>query len=335
LRIKITLRQLEHALALDQHGSFHRAAQAAHISQPALSRSIRNLELALGARVFDRDGPRVRPTAFGKGVLRRAADIVGQTQELGRDLSLLQSTERGHLRIAMGPYPAEVLAVDALGRLVRRHPGVRCTASVANWREVAELVLGEAVDLGFADITGLHRHEGLEVEPVTRLDMLFFCRPDHPILQHRSLGVRDLESYPLAFSRLPPRFESYRPLNPIVDEATGDMLPYLTVNDSITAQTVVAASDALGAATPTQIETAVRSGALCVLPFRAPWLAVEFGFVRLRGRPISPAAAAYMQIVREIEPELTRRNQALADAFVARNGADTARARDCDASSAP
>jgi DNA-binding transcriptional LysR family regulator len=336
--MRITLRQLEHALALNEHGSFHRAAQAVHISQPALSRSIRNLELAVGSELFDRSGPRVKATTFGEAVLRRAADIVGQTQELGRELSLPQTAETDHLRIAMGPYPAELLAVEALGTLVRRHPGVRCTASVASWRQVGELVLNEAADLGIADLTGLRGDDRLEVERVTQLDLLFFCRPDHPLLERRSLNVGDLESYPLAFPRLPPGFEAYRPLDPIVDEATGDLLPYLDVNDSATARAVVAASDALGAATPVQIETAVRSGELRVLPFRAPWLAVELGFVRLRGRPISPAAAAYMQIVREIEPILTRRNQALADEFVAPNRADAdgaARTRDRAPLSAP
>jgi DNA-binding transcriptional LysR family regulator len=322
--MRVTLRQLEHALTLDQHGSFHRAAQAAHISQPAFSRSIRNLELALGAPLFDRKGPRVRATAFGEAVLRRAADIVGQTQELGRELGLLESTETGHLRLAMGPYPAELLAVEALGTLVRRYPGVRCTASVASWRQVSELIQSEAADLGVADITGLREDESLHLEPIARLELLFFCRPDHPLLERQSLGVDDLESLPLAFLRLPPRFGAYRPLESIVDHATGDLLPYIEVNDSATARAVVAASDTLGAATPVQIEPAVRSGAICVLPFRAPWLAIELGFVLQRGRRVSSAAAHYMHIVREMEPELSRRNRDLANEFMARTRADLA-----------
>lgn len=320
--MRITLRQLEHALALDQHGSFHRAAQAAHISQPAFSRSIRNLELAVGAPLFDRSGSRIRATAFGEAVLRRAADIIGQTRELGSELNLLRNAESGHLRVAMGAYPAELLAIDALGTLVRRYPGVRCTASVDNWRHVAEQVLRETADLGIADITGLRDQEGLEVEPFARLELLFFCRPGHPLVERRSLSVGDLEAYPLAFLRLPARFDAYRPLNPIVDAATGDLLPYIEVNDSATARTVVAASDALGAATPVQIEAAVRKGELCVLPFRAPWLEIELGFIRLRGRAIAPAAAHYMQIVRELEPELSRRNRTLASGLVALDGMD-------------
>jgi DNA-binding transcriptional LysR family regulator len=322
--MRVTLRQLEHALALDQHGSFHRAAQAAHISQPAFSRSIRNLEQALGAPLFERSGQRIRATVFGEAVLRRAADIVGQTQELGRELGQLRNAETGHLRVAMGPFPAELLAIEALGQLIRRYPGVRCTASVDSWRQVGELVLCEAADLGIADIGGLRAHDTLDVEPIAHLEMLFFCRPGHPLLECRSLSVGDLESFPLAFPRLPAHVDEYRPLDRLVDESTGDLLPYIEVNDSATARTVVAASDVLGAATPVQIEAAVRSGELCVLPFRAPWLATEMGFVRLRGRALSSAAANYLQIVRDMEPELTSRNRALADAFVPRNLADQA-----------
>jgi DNA-binding transcriptional LysR family regulator len=224
----------------------------------------------------------------------------------------------------MGAYPAELLAIDALGQLIRRHPGVRCTASVASWRQVGELVLHKAADLGIADIGGLRGHDELEVEPVARLELLFYCRPDHPLLKRRSLSVADLESFPLAFPRLPAHVQAYRPLDPITDDTTGDVLPYIEVNDYATARTVVAASDVLGAATPIQIEAAVRSGELCALPFRAPWLATDVGFIRLRGPAVAPAAAHYMQIVREMEPELSSRNQGLADALVTRNRADGA-----------
>ncbi|AUB80591.1 helix-turn-helix domain-containing protein [Candidatus Thiodictyon syntrophicum] len=58
----IKLQQLAHALALSRYGTFHRAAKAQHLSQPAFSRSIRALEESLGVALFDRQGAAVTPT---------------------------------------------------------------------------------------------------------------------------------------------------------------------------------------------------------------------------------------------------------------------------------
>jgi len=93
------------------------------------------------------------------------------------------------------------------------------------------------------------------------------------------------------------------------------------VDEFATARSVVAASNAISAATPVQLVAAVQSGELCVLPFRPPWLALDTGFIRLRGRAISPAAAHYMQIVRELEAELAEHNRVLADTLLAQRPA--------------
>lgn len=314
--MNITLRQLVHALALDSHGSFHRAARAEHISQPAFSRSIRNLELAVGADLFDRSGTRTRPTVFGQALLRRAREIMGETAELGREIDLLKGLETGHLKVAMGLFAAEMSAARAVGELAGRYPRIRCTATLTNWRRVGTLVQTESVDLGVAEIGPYRNQKDLDVEPFGQHQLVFYCRSGHPLLKLRALTVADLEHYPLAMNRVAQRAQGYRPLGHLLDEDTGDLIPHVEVDDLSTARAVVSASDSLSAAAPLQIESMVRDGQLCVLPFRAPWLCLDYGFIRRRGRTHSPATERYMEIVRELETGISRRNKELADEFL-------------------
>ena len=320
--MNITLRQLIHVLSVARHGSFHRAARDEHISQPALSRSIQNLELALGVELFDRTGSRIKPTLAGEGVLRHAEQIMGMTKELHRDVDLLKLLETDRLRVAIGPYPADISGVTALGQLVNRLPSVRVAASMRSWRNVEELVLQRSADLGLADIGNLRQRDDLVVEPLPEHALVFFCRAGHPISDQRSVSVSELESYPVAFSDVPPRTKSYRPFNALVDQATGDIQPHIVIEQFSVALTVVAGSDTLGVAAPIQIETQVRNGDLCVLSFRAPWMKLEYGFISLRGHKLSQAAEIYMQIVRDLESDLAGRNRALIDELLAQTADD-------------
>lgn len=85
------------------------------------------------------------------------------------------------------------------------------------------------------------------------------------------------------------------------------------VDDLATARAVVRGSDAFGAATPVQIEPWLRSGELAVLAYRKPWLRLEYGFIHLEDRMLSPAAEVFMALVREIEVEVAARNRELMD----------------------
>lgn len=314
--MNITLRQLQHALALARYGSFRRAAAEEHISQPAFSRSIHNLEEALGAQLFDRNGHGATITQFGETVLRHAREIIASTTALNREMDLLRGLEADSLRVAMGTFPAELSAARALGELVRRQPDVRCTANILSHRKVEREVLERAVDLGIADYGNLVRRDLLLVEPIGRHELVFFCRPDHPLVERQRPGIAQLEAYPLVWPRIPPRLKSYRPYNSIVEEEYGDQIPHIEVEQFSLLLAVVAASDTLGVAPPVLIEARVRNDELHILPFRAAWMSLEYGFITLRGHAHSPAAGLYSELVRELEVDVARRNQALVKEFL-------------------
>ncbi len=307
----IKLQQLAHALALSRYGTFHRAAKAQHLSQPAFSRSIRALEESLGVPLFDRQGAVVTPTPYGCALLTRATAILRQTEELEREIELLQGLETGHFAVAVGAYAGDLSANRAVAELIARHPDLHCKVKLSSWRRVVDLVRERAVDLGVAEISTLGTEQDLEAEPIAQHDMVFFCRRGHPLLARQTVSKADLDAFPLASIRVPPRGVGLVPGRGELDADTGDLIPQVEVYELTTARALILVSDAFGIAAPLQIEPWLRSGELVVLPYRPSWLKLDYGFIHLRNRTLAPAARRFMAIVREIESELDVRNRRL------------------------
>ena len=309
----LKLRQLSHALAVWRHGSFRRAATEQHLSQPALSRSIQNLEESLGVLLFDRQTTEVTPTAFGEVLLRRAETIATESAELEREIKLMKGLDIGRLSVAMGVYAAEMSGNRAVSELARTHPGLQLRVQMRHWRDVEAMVRSRQVDIGFGEIGHLVDAPGLRVEPIGRHELLFFCRAGHPVLARNSISADDLDAYPFAGVPIPSRLAHLFPRNSRVDETSGDLIPPILVEDLTAMRTIVAGTDAFGAASPVQIEPWLRSGELAVVPFRASWLRLDYGFIFLASRSLSPAAETLTAVVRRIEQEIDARNRALAD----------------------
>jgi DNA-binding transcriptional LysR family regulator len=312
----VTLKQLSHALALSRHGNFHRAANAENITQSALSRSIRTLEDGLGVVLFNRDGGNVAPTLFGEALLQRAARVFGETDELLREVQLLKGLDAGCLRVATGAYAGELSAMQAVGELIRRHPNIRCQLQLTSWKSVADRVLAREVDLGVGESSTLDRVKELEVVPLGNHRLVFFCRPGHPLARRKRVTKALLDEFPVVTVRLPPRVADVFPGRCEIDRGTGGLIPAVEVDDLASARHIVSSSDAFGVAAPVQIEPWLHRREYRVLPYDAPWLRLDYGFIFLRNRMLSPAAMAYMELARGLEEKLDATNRALIERYL-------------------
>ena len=138
---------------LAEHRSFARAAKAVHISQPALSRSIQELEQRAGTRLFDRTSLGAEPTAAGALFLEHARDVMSRASDLGREMDLLKGLETGELRIGAGTYPSNMYVDQAIGRLLREHPSVKISISNDNWSNLLPLLRKRELDLAIIEAT--------------------------------------------------------------------------------------------------------------------------------------------------------------------------------------
>ena len=289
----IKQQQIRHALALLEHGNFRKAAHSQYISQPAFSRSIAKLEATLGVKLFHRHPSGVTATVYGQILRKYGSQIVSSAQELEREIRLTRGLGVGEMSIAMGPYPAEISGHRAIGELVGRHPNLRCKIAVADWHEVENMVMNRSVDIGLAELSAAEQSEHLKVEPIGNHRVAIFCRSGHPVLKKRRIRKRDLDSYPVVLIRLPIRLVAF-PGRFISENNSTIRIPSIEVQDVSLSTQIVMQSDAISAGTPYQIENELSSGLLSVVPYSAPRMCLNYGFIHLKDRPLSPVALEYM-----------------------------------------
>ena len=120
-----TLRQLQYLKLLAEHGSFSRAAEAAHVSQPALSAGVQELEKILGGAVVERTRGAVQLTAVGAEAVKRAEDVLARTEDLVEAARNAGKPLSGRFRLGVIPTIAPFLLPATLPRLKAKHPALR------------------------------------------------------------------------------------------------------------------------------------------------------------------------------------------------------------------
>jgi len=195
----MNLSQLKHLVALAEHRSFRKAADALCLTQPALSRSIQNLEAELNVTLIDRVGRRNTLTAYGESVVSRARRMLFEEKELRRGLELLNSGLSGSLNIGLGPGPSAVISNPLLQSMARDYPRIQLTIVRGRFDYLMKSLREELVDAVVIDQRNLGDVVDLEIEPLQHLRAGFICRSTHPLLTlDRSVTIRDVSEYPVA-----------------------------------------------------------------------------------------------------------------------------------------
>lgn len=316
--MNIDLRTLRHVVVLARQRNFARAAEQLHLSQPALSRSIARLEETLGIPLFDRTREGVVPTAYGRVVIERGVEILRRSQELKRELDLMQGVEMGDLSIVAGPFPHAISAGVALQHLLSQHGGLRVRLAQQNPRNAVQQVLEGSVDLGIADLSDWQDDSRLQTEALPRHVGLWIVRADHPLTRRRTLSLADVLEYRVACAVLPRQFADILgdcPTAGQLDLDHGMFYPAVTLDSMSFGPAIAASSDVVMLTTIGIAAKGLEKGELTVLNLHLPWQQTGYGFLLRRGRTPSPAALAYMACVRAVEAEAMAEERQLLERY--------------------
>jgi DNA-binding transcriptional LysR family regulator len=197
------LRELRYLIAIEKAGNLTRAAQALHVSQPALSYALRKLENDLEVPLFDRRATGLTPTAAGVDVLAAAKRTVREADRIIEVSRAHAAGMRGVLRIGFEATGAGALDTRARTQFSRTHPQVQVQLKRYDWGgEVTALRDGD-VDAAFiwlpADTRGMH------VEVVHTERRIVAVSPAHRLSGRRSISIHDIRDDPLMWTRSAPR----------------------------------------------------------------------------------------------------------------------------------
>ncbi|MGE8408001.1 MAG: LysR family transcriptional regulator [Pseudomonas sp.] len=305
------LRQLRYFIALTEHRSFVRAAEAMGITQPAFSRSIQGLEQEFGCVLVDRANKDLRPTPEGQVVLQHALRLVQGAAQLSSEVLQMTKLDAGELRFGSGPVPAVNLVPQALAQFVNAHPNVRTSLQVDNWEKLSRALSREEVEFFVADIRHFEADPNFHTQALTPRRGLFFCRPEHPLLAKDSLSTNDMFDYPLATALIPP---GVRKLLANLSGKT-DFSPQVQTEHLPTLVKVVLGSNAIGIGAEEAFAESIARGELVQLhwrnlPSNLESLSARCGIVSRSGYRLSPAARAMIETLVSLDRQPVRQELA-------------------------
>jgi DNA-binding transcriptional LysR family regulator len=274
--------------AVAQLGSFSRAAERLHLSQPAVSLHIRALEERVGMPLLARAGPRVIPTRAGAVLLAHAGRAFAELEAAERALHALRGVVAGPVRVGTGATASIHLLPPLLGALRHRHPALELALVTGNTAEIVAAVAAGELDLGVVTLplTGARR---LSVTPFFTDVLVALAPPSADAARGRTLTPKALARHPLIL------YERGGAIRRLIDRwfRAGHATPWVTMDlgDVEAMKRLVAAGLGWGVASAVAVETERRAGALRVFGLR-PRLARRLGIVSRRDGATSAAVEA-------------------------------------------
>lgn len=191
---RLRLRHLELLVALADQGTMRAAATRLHLSQPALSKMLGELEAGFGVRLFERSPQGLSPNALGEAVTYRARVMLGELARSKDEVDALRTGAEGVLRI--GTLSVTAAVPQALVHLRDGVPGARVQIQEGRVREMIQRLLDGELDCVFGAITPEVLTSGLlallRPEVLLEDELCVLCAADHPLARTRKLRWGDL-----------------------------------------------------------------------------------------------------------------------------------------------
>src|SRR5947209_18201858 len=186
------VRQFRYLVALADERNFTRAADRAHVAQPALSQQIRRLEEEVGLALVERTTRRVRMTDAGHCLVARARRILAEVDAARDELQALIGARAGHLTVGvmhtMGPVDVSV----ALAIFHRRHPAVELTVREESSEELAERLRVDELDLAFLSVTERVESHDLGLQQLVSEELVVVLPRAHELAKRRRVRMAEL-----------------------------------------------------------------------------------------------------------------------------------------------
>jgi len=190
----LTVHRLELFLAVLDHGGVGRAAQACHISQPAVSEHLRGLEAHFGVRLVERHGQRVRPTAAARAVEPYARQALALLRTAEQAAGEVRGLRAGSLTIGASTTPGTYLLPAALGRFHATYPGITLRLEISDTREIERSVAVGRLELGVIGEAPLV--PGLAAEPWVKDELVLVVPRGHPLARRRAVTAHAIAGEP-------------------------------------------------------------------------------------------------------------------------------------------
>ncbi len=298
---RIRLRHLIVATTIAHQGSVREAGEVLHLTQPAVSRSLAELEEILGVRMFDR-GPRgMSLTDAGDALMPHMQVVVSEVGSLTRHAEEIMSGGRGRVRVGTLLAAAADVLPTALLALARDYPEIRVEVSEGTPDRLYESLMSGHVDLVVGRVMPLAAMPGVDSERLYDDDVRVVCTPDHPRAAHAgSLGDLVNDAWVL-----PPTDTSLRGQidEDFIRDCGRTPVGVIECVAAMPLRSLVLGGELLAVVPSGLFTDELERGALVALPMPVGGTPVAVGIVRRAGAELTASAAALVQSLRAVVVE--------------------------------
>jgi DNA-binding transcriptional LysR family regulator len=298
LKARLKTRQLLLLIALDDFRNIHRAAEELHMTQPAASKQVKDLEEMLGVKLFERLPRGMEPTLYGETMIRHARMALNSLALAHDDIATLKAGLTGQVEVGVIMAPAMSLLPRAIARVKQDAPLLRIGVQLETSNVLLDKLQRGTLDFMIGRILdGGNAAAGLIYEELTDEPACAVVRPGHPLLDHPAPGLGDIADRPWI---LPPHGSVLRYRFDMMFRRAG-LTPPANVVET-TAMLVVTAllqqTDSLHVMPREVAQYYASLNVMRILPIELPCTMDAFGIVRQQDHLLSPGADLLLRAVR-------------------------------------
>lgn len=287
---KLRVRQLALVAAIADEGSLSAAADRVHMSQPAATKALREIEAVFGGALFHRGSQGMSATTIGEPVIFYAHEVVSELVRLRDEVSAIQGGKQGRLKIGCTVAAIPLILTPSMASLLASRP----KSAIAVKVDTSEVLLPQIADGQIELLIGRpYRAEAhaIEFERLSSVDLVVVCGPRHPAARSRRLEVESLTGWSWI---LPPAGNILRDA---ADAAFRDLdleLPRVAIETSSIELTLsMLAGTAMISVMPRPLaQVYERKSLLARLRLDLKLDLGPVGLIRRKGRLLSPLASA-------------------------------------------
>lgn len=287
LQVNLKARHLRLLLALNDFGNLKQVAEISHVTVPAVSKALAELEKGLGLELFSRTARGLKPTPYGDCLVRHARTLMTDIHQARDELKALSSGSEGKIHVGVFPGSTSVLLPQALAFLKQQSPGTNVLVTEGTTNTLLPELWQGRLDMVVGRLPTRDSHSGFEEKELLKEPVVLMTRPEHPLAKRKKLKWADLNEYPWV---LPPTGSLLRdPLERALEEhgvpLTNNYIETLSIH---LARAYLLLTDAIGVMADGVAKDPVQP--LAVLPLTFANLMRPRGVLWNKERGLTPGA---------------------------------------------
>jgi len=293
VRRHLSLRQVEAFKAVIEHGTIRRAAAVLHVSQPAMSKMIANLETDADLVLFDRLRGRLAPTLRGMRLYDEIDRIFSGVQQVENAVDAIRREDKGRIAIGVMPALSGSFVQQVTMGLLQRHPQAFCVVESRSSQRIAEWLLTRKLDVGLvsSDVDNPY----LASESLMEHPLVCIMPAGHALAAKSLVQPADLDGLP--FVSFDPESLSGQCIAAVLVEQRARLNIVLVANVAPTLCEFVAAGKGVSLVHPLMVE---GFGERIIVRRFEPAIPLDFRLCRSRDSRNARLVEDFMDVAREI-----------------------------------